>query len=137
MATLPQPVIDIAPDGSYAVLRADYHVRAWPVSVWICAGFAYDGASIPAIAQPYIGGPWDPRRLPAATVHDWLYATHAVPKWLADLVFGYLLYRNGHGLWRSIVDWYAVSRFGRDAWHSHLPDERRLVAEMGEIRFLA
>lgn len=132
---LPQPVIDIYPDGSYAVLKEVYHVSAWPVSVWICADFAYDGASIPALAQPYIGCPWDPRRLPAATVHDWLYASHAVPKWIADLVFGYLLYRNGHGLWRSIVDWYAVSRFGHDAWYSHGPDENALALAQGSISF--
>lgn len=132
---LPQPVIDIYPDGSYAVLKEVYHVSAWPVSVWICADFAYDGASIPALAQPYIGGPWDPRRLPAATVHDWLYASHAVPKWIADLVFGYLLYRNGHGLWRSIADWYAVSRFGHDAWYSHGPDENALALTQGSISF--
>lgn len=132
---LAQPVIDISPDGSYAVLKDVYHVSAWPVSVWSCAEFAYDGASIPQLARPYIGGPWDPRRLPAATVHDWLYASHAVPKWLADLVFGYLLYRNGMGLWRSIVDWWAVSRFGHEAWHSHLPEEQALMIGQGFISF--
>lgn len=131
---LPQPSVDIRLDG-YGTLTDTYHVKVWPVSVWICTGFRYDGVSIPALAQPYIGGPWDPRRLPAATVHDWLYASHAVPKWVADLVFGYLLYRNGLGLWRSIADWYAVSRFGHDAWYSHGPDENAFALAQGSISF--
>ena len=132
---LPQPVIDITQDGSCATVIAPYHVRAWPLEVWIDAGFVFDGASIPELVRPYIGGPWDPRRLPAATVHDWLYASHAVSKWLSDLVFGYLLYRNGMGLWRSIVDWWAVSRFGHEAWHSHLPEEQALMIGQGFISF--
>ena len=131
--SLRQPVIDISQDGSCATMIAPYHVNAWPIEVWIDAGFVYDGASIPELVRPYIGGPWDLRRLPAATVHDWLYASHARPKWIADLVFGYLLYRNGFGLGRSIVDWWAVSRFGHAAWYSHDKAEQMLNRQIGRI----
>ena len=134
--SLPLPVIDISPDGSYAVLKDVYHVSAWPFYVWIDAGFVYDGASIPELLRPCIGGQWDPRRLPAATVHDWLYASHVLPKWLADLVFLWLLVLHGHGLWRSLADWWAVSRFGHAAWYSHDRAEQSLTRSIGRIDIL-
>lgn len=131
--SLPQPVIDITQDGSSATVIEPYHVRAWPFEVWIDAGFVFDGASIPELVRPYIGGPWDPRRLPAAIVHDWLYASHALPKWIADLVFLWLLVLHGHGILRSLADWWAVSRFGHAAWSSHDRAEQMLAGYIGHI----
>lgn len=133
-ARLPQPRLAFEPGGALARLARDYRVAAWPVSVAVRAGFRYDGASVPAPLRPLVGGPWDPLRLPAATAHDWLYASHAVPKWAADLAFLRLLAANGMPPWRALADWWAVARFGGPAWRSHGPGENRRARARGEIR---
>lgn len=133
-ARLPQPRLAFGPGGDLARLTRDYRVAAWPVSVAVRAGFRYDGASVPALLRPLVGGPWDPLRLPAATAHDWLYASHAAPKWAADLVFLRLLAANGMPPWRALADWWAVARFGGAAWRSHGPEENRRARARGEIR---
>lgn len=120
---------------SLAVLQEDYKVAVWLLVVTVHAGFAYDGASIPRLAQPLVGGPWDPRRLPAATVHDWLYASHALPRWIADLVFLVILVlTRGLSVWRCLVDWLAVRRYGRQAWDSHGPEEQLQARRLGKIK---
>jgi len=133
--SLPQPVLEYTTDMAMASIVERYYVRSWPFEVMILPGFMFDGASIPAIAQPWIGGPWDSRRLPAATVHDWLYASHAVPRWIADIVFLWLLIANGMTALRAVVDWWAVVRFGRASWDSHGPDERAETIGLGCISF--
>lgn len=133
MSKIPQPLLAFDPDGVHAALADVYHVAAWPVSVWICVGFRYDGASIPRLLQPLIGGPWASVRLPAATVHDWLYASHAVWRWIADLIFLYLLILNGMPVRRALVDWWAVARFGGQAWRSHGPAENVAARDCGSI----
>ena len=134
---IPQPHITILPSG-LAILEEDYTVRVWPVTVSISAGFAYDGASIPALAQPFVGGPFDPRRLPAATVHDWLYASHRLPRWIADMVFLVLLLFTGLlPIWRCIVDWWAVARYGRAAWDSHGPEEQTIRRRQGAVKLFS
>ena len=103
MIAQPQ-IVHVSPDR--AKLLDQYTVRLWPFAITINAGFEFDGASIPALAQPLVGGPYDPRRLPAATVHDWLYASHRLPRWLADLLFLYILLMTGLlEFWRCLVDW--------------------------------
>jgi len=129
------PVLEYSSDRAVARIARTYYVRTWPVEVMILPGFEYDGASIPLLAQPVIGGPWDARRLPAATAHDWLYSSHAVPRWIADIVFLWLLIANGMTVWRAVVDWWAVARFGRPAWDSHGPDERAETIGLGCISF--
>ncbi|MDO4365170.1 MAG: DUF1353 domain-containing protein [bacterium] len=132
-ARLPQPALAFEPGGALARLARDYRVAAWPVAVAVRTGFRYDGASVPEPLRPLVGGPWEPLRLPAATVHDWLYASHAVPKWVADLVFLRLLAANGMPPWRALADWWAVARFGAAAWRSHGPEENRRARTLGEI----
>ena len=130
---LPQPRLVFDPGGTMAILSEDYAVSAPGVRVRVRAGFRFDGASIPASLQPVLGGPWDPRRLPAATAHDWLYASHAAAKWVADLVFLWLLLRNGFPPVAAIADWWAVARFGGGAWRSHGPDENRRTRPLGGL----
>lgn len=132
---LPQPTIEKSADGETATLTDFYTVDCWPVSVRICPGFAFDGASIPTALRPFVGGPWDARRLPAATVHDWLYASHATPRPVADLVFLRLLLANGMPPIRAMADWWAVVRFGASAWASHGEDTRRWARDLGMIIF--
>lgn len=136
MSSLPQPKIEKTADGELATLTDFYEVKCWPVMVWICSGFTFDGASIPPALRPLVGGPWDPRRLPAATVHDWLYASHAVPRFVADLVFFRLLLANGMPPIRALADWWAVARFGASAWASHGEDEQRRARERGSIHIV-
>mgnify|MGYP003294186969 CR=1 FL=1 len=125
-------IVHVSPN--LAKLIEPYTVRLWPFVITISAGFVFDGASIPALAQPLVGGPYDPRRLPAAAVHDWLYASHRLPRWLADLVFLVILIRTGLlEIWRCLVDWWAVARFGRAAWDSHGPEEQAAALKQCSI----
>lgn len=104
------------PKERHVRLTSSYVLMCGPFKFCIKPGFIYDGASIPLVLRPFIGGPFDPLRLPAATVHDWLYASHALPRFMADLIFTILLMRNGFPIWRSLCDGFAVMQFGKSHW---------------------
>lgn len=113
------PIIAKSPDGTEAMLAEDYTVRVWWLEITVYRGFWFDGASIPGVLQSVVGGPWDVLTLAAALVHDWLYASHAMWRWLADLIFYVLMRRGGVSRRKALAFWWAVSRFGADAWYSH------------------
>ena len=115
---------ELAEDWTVTVLCARFTVRA---------GFLTDGASIPAQLRRWAGHPFDWPRIAAALVHDWLYAAHLLPKWLADLVFLVLLVRVGYPIGRSVADWWAVVHFGGPAWRSHGPADQAFARSHGSI----
>ena len=119
--------------GCIRELAQDFTICVWPFRIVIRAGFLTDGASVPVLLQRWAGHPFDWPRIVAAIVHDWLYAAHLLPKWLADLVFLVLLLRVGYPIGRSVADWWAVVHFGGPAWRSHGPADQAFARAHGSI----
>ena len=86
------------------------------VDISIKAGFHFDGASYPRLLWSLIGSPWDTDVLPAALVHDALYASELVTRAEADSMFLLLLDKNGMGSVRSYNRYLAVRAFGWSLW---------------------
>ncbi len=116
-------------------LTEDWSVSLLCVRFTIRAGFLTDGASVPILLRRWAGHPFDWPRLAAAMVHDWLYAAHLLPKWLADLIFLALLVRVGYPIGRSVADWWAVVHFGGPAWRSHGHADQAFARAHGSISF--
>lgn len=126
-----QPVFHTS--GQVTTLASDWSISLLCVRFSIRAGFVTDGASVPVLIRRWAGHPFDWPRIAAAIVHDWLYAAHLLPKWLADLVFLALLIRVGHPIGRSIADWWAVVHFGGPAWRSHGPADQAFARAHGSM----
>ena len=130
------PVITKVPSGAWAMLAKDFTVRVWRLEITVYRGFWFDGASIPGLLQGLVGSPWDPLTLAAALVHDWIYASHALWKWLADLIFYALMRRYGVPRRKAIAFWWAVSRFGADAWYGHDGVDNAFARAKGSWRII-
>jgi hypothetical protein len=76
--------------------------------------FDFDMASIPGIFQNLISkvGPWDY----AACIHDWLYASKALPRKNCDEVFLRALKDSGVVFWKRYAMFWAVRIFAGIAY---------------------
>lgn len=91
------------------------------LTIKIKAGFVFDGASIPRLFWPITGHPMDPRRLVASLVHDWLFSNHLLPRLFADALYYQLCVDYGLPSWRAAIEFWALRRYGEDAWNRNLP----------------
>lgn len=121
-------------DGIYE-LAEEWHVDFFWWRITIFPGFTTDGASVPVLLRCWAGHPFDWPRLAAALAHDWLYASHVVPRWVADLIFLVILLLVGYPVWRSVTDWWAVSRFGAPAYNNHGPEDQRFARAYGQLNY--
>jgi hypothetical protein len=113
----------------YAIsIDATYTVGG--MSIAVPAGFEFDGASIPPLAWPIIGSPFDPRFVRAALLHDWIYSSHLMPRKEADIAFRDILLADGVGDWRAELMYRAVRLAGVASW----PDSPEDVAYMAWLR---
>ena len=107
-----------------------YNGRPW----WIPSGYTFDGASIYKIFWWLIDTPFHPRYWAAALVHDYLYLTHLLPRWIADEIFRRLLIQCGVSRARARTMWLAVrSPAGALAWRNSRAD----CTELGRVIGLA
>ena len=81
------------------------------VAVTVPRGFKTDYASIPHILWSIMppDGPW----VRAAVIHDYLYQTMDVPRWLCDAVFRSVMQHDKVPLIQRLAIFYAVRIFGR------------------------
>jgi hypothetical protein len=92
------------------------------ISIWIPAGYTFDGASIPRMFWSIIGSPFDPVFWAAALIHDWLYLMHQLPRSVADEVLRLALIQcEAFGLQARIM-WAAVRSCGYPAWTNSAED---------------
>jgi len=128
---LPAPAIQPVNETLYRVYARYELPGAGGWALIIQPGFTFDGASIPRFFWRVIGHPFTGLTVPAALVHDALYATHRLPKHVADVLFRNLLIQNGVPPWRAKTMYQAVDRFGGKAYNrptaSQLAAARRRV----------
>ncbi|WP_445487854.1 DUF1353 domain-containing protein [Rhodopseudomonas sp. RCAM05734] len=103
------------PSGNTKLLAADLLYVDGNAQVWKAgAGDVTDGASIPGLFQPIIGGPWEKAYLPAAVMHDhYTNNAHMVRTWqsTARMFFSAMVVGNVEII-RAKLMYYAVYVFG-------------------------
>ncbi|WP_324133575.1 DUF1353 domain-containing protein [Bosea sp. (in: a-proteobacteria)] len=72
------------------------------------AGLKTDGASIPSLAQPFIGGPWDADFVKAAVLHDHYCIRTVRPRTATHRMFYNALIESGVSKVKASTMYYAV-----------------------------
>jgi hypothetical protein len=91
-------------------------------------GFLSDLASVPrwaALLFERVEG----ETASAAVLHDWFYATHQVPRVVADGLFHEALLSSGVGTIRAYVMWAGVRLGGARGWRRDHMYHRHLLAD--------
>lgn len=109
------PLLSPDPETGGWVLRERVHTQLLDLTIDIPAGFRTDLASIPRIFWSVVGHPAKPRIVLAALIHDWLYSTQPVSRFLADIAFLYVMLRCGAE--KPFLKFFAVRVGGLEAWH--------------------
>lgn len=82
------------------------------VDMFIPKGFCTNGANIPSTLWKFIGSPFDPGIIRAATVHDYLYCAGEQSRLVSDEVFKTLLIEDGVASWKANLMYAGVRMFG-------------------------
>lgn len=110
-------------------LFIDKHGVEWAVR----RGLISDGATIPRLFWPLIGGPFEGNHRRAAILHDAAYADQFRPRREADAMLFAAMRCDGGALADSIVIYLAVRAFGWLAWKH---DKQRKEKNENERRSL-
>jgi hypothetical protein len=96
------------------VLQEDFVYENEKYIITVNKGFDYDLASVPSIFQSIISkvGVYDC----AATIHDWLYSSHALPRKESDKLFLQAMKEAGVSFMTRYSMYFAVSWFGYFAY---------------------
>ncbi len=107
------------------------------IIISIRSGFRTDGASIPVPLRRFIGNPFDTVRLIAAVCHDAIYATHIVPRIVADIIY-YLALRECSHMPRAyaFAEYLALRAGGKDAWNEKPPESIAENRKLVRLRFV-
>ena len=143
------PKLRASGDGETKILVKDYSVRLtlFPlpftlfspaIIISIRQGFRTDGASIPQRLRRFIGHPFDHVRLIAAVCHDAIYATHLLPRILADFIY-YLALRQCSHMPRAyaFAEYLALRARGKEAWQEKTPESIAEARKLVRCRFTA
>lgn len=122
-----QPSLSPVPHRDEYCLDEDYTYQYRNNKIVVPGYFAFDGASIPAWAQPLTYTPFHPKLMAAALVHDWLYYSHQVPRETADDIFLEMLLRNGADPVKSELMYKAVRVAGGLFWDCDKNDKQDLI----------
>ena len=137
------PKLRASGDGETKILVKDFHIvlPVMPflaVAISIRQGFRTDGASIPQRLRRFIGHPFDHVRLIAAVCHDAIYATHLVPRIVADFIY-YLALRQCSHMPRAyaFAEYLALRARGKEAWQEKTPESIAEARKLVRCRFTA
>ena len=103
------------PSGRTKILDEDlYFIDLYKMAWKTGKGDVTDGASIPKLFQPIIGGPWKEEYLPAAVMHDhYTDRKHLVrPWWTTDRMFYQAMLVRNVGFIKASLMYYGVYVFG-------------------------
>lgn len=88
---------------------------SWGFVIEVPAGYTTDLVSVPCWARPFIPR-FEGETASAAVVHDYLYSTHCVPRWVADGILYEALIASGVSSAKSFVMWASVRLGGLRGW---------------------
>ena len=135
------PKLRASGDGETKILVKDFHIvlPVMPflaVAISIRHGFRTDGASIPQSMRRYIGHPFDYVRLIAALVHDAIYATHLLPRIVADWIYFVALRRCSHmPRAYAFAEFLALRGGGKAAWNEKTPQSIAEARKLVSVKF--
>ncbi len=106
-------LVEIPGDPKHKLLEADFgfvdgHGVGWQTN----KGARTDGASIPPLLQPFVGGPWEEGYIRAAVIHDWYCDRHVYGWKETHRVFYDAMIASGLNLAKAKLMFYAVYSFG-------------------------
>ncbi len=122
----------IAQPPSYKLFKVpqdfEYHVghESSLDVAYVPKGFITDGASIPKIFWPLIGGPLGPYA-PAAVVHDFIYKYQLRDREEADRIFLEAMGVLGVAWWRRRSMWLAVRVAGWRPWNRYTKELEEVI----------
>lgn len=98
------------------VVERDVTLLQYGLAAVLPAGFRSDGMSVPRPFWRLIGPKVEGRTAAPAIIHDFLYASHAVPRREADRWLREALAANGMDAARRSMVYWAVRLFGGAHW---------------------
>lgn len=102
-------------DGRW-VLRRDFYFESRRIGrIVVPVGFDTDFASVPRV--PIVFWLTGDTSKKAAVIHDWLYRSQSVSRFMADLVL--FEASSNEPFWRRSVMWLGVRAFGWLAWREN------------------
>lgn len=119
METLPVPVVgpsQVVRGRTCRQLCLQYEVRVCGYLVTVFAGFYSDGDSLPRLLRAVFNRPFNHVVLPAVIVHDAVYASHALPRAVADAMYLELLLRNQYSRGLAYTKYVGLRLFGWWWW---------------------
>ena len=124
--------------GSTVILLTDWHVEGLlpdgrVLHLDVKAGFVFDGASIPRALWRVCGHPLEAPRIAAALAHDWIYASKAVPRADADLIYRTICAWVGISPVCRNVEYAALWMCGWMAWRGHTAEDRDFALAHGAL----
>ena len=117
-------------DTSEIAAPVGFIVESLDAMVTIKPSFRWDGASVPRFFWRIVGAPMNGKYVPAALLHDALYAAEPFPRAKCDAAFLEFMAQLGVPWWRRNAMWLAVRWFGGAVWKQHTAQS---VAEAREL----
>lgn len=134
-------------DGRGMRLCDDLRFRDSTGRLWIAhSGMVTDGASIPSVLWPIIGGPFEGEHRDGAVLHDAAYgdapaaeagywaATRSEARAAADLMLYEACLARGTAKWRAWAIYRGLRIGGGLAWRAHAQANARLLLPLGGLR---
>jgi hypothetical protein len=101
------------------VAPVGFLVESLDARITILPGFRWDGASVPRFFWRVIGAPRNGKYVPAALLHDALYAAELFSRLQCDRVFLDYMEQLGVSWWRRNAMYLAVRVGGGFVWRKH------------------
>jgi len=114
-------IVDKWLDETFSELAApvSFVVESLDAKITVLPGFVWDGASVPRFFWRLVGAPMNGKYVPAALLHDVLYAAEMFPREKCDAVFLEFMAQLGVAWWRRTAMYLAVRLGGGAVWAEH------------------
>lgn len=126
------PAYVAIPGKNCFALEDDHAFKVGDLEIWIPAGYSWNGASIPQVLWPELGGRYEPESMAAGLEHDWLYLFHATDRAAADRHFYDRCREDGMPHLKAETMYQALRAFGGTHWPTSDEDQRQI----DEIRMM-
>ena len=120
-------------DENVFILLEDVVVESLGYKITVKKGFDFDGASIPQALWGVYGNPLSGKFRIAALVHDALYASHKLPREVADAIFIDLMKQHEVGYLKRQTMYYAVRSAGWYVWRGDKEPEIETYKEFIDV----